>query len=133
MAIILLGEFVLFPQFSRSVNNLRFLTLYGDADYAVGLTVPVVVGFLFRLRYEYSSRGIFISCAESTYVMEVAAFIALTVFSPGFTLLALLPPFVASAFWALLGALLIVAGSGLGRIFLARRQQAGTEASVGPE
>jgi hypothetical protein len=124
MTFILLGEFVLSPLFSGSVNNLWYWTLFSDIDYAVGLAVPVFVGFTFRLRFEYSPRGIFVTCAESIYVMGVVALIALTAFSPGFTLLALLPPFVASAFWALLGALLIVAGSGLGRIVLARRQVA---------
>jgi hypothetical protein len=121
---ILLGEFVLFPSFLRSANNLWYLTLYGDVDYAVGLAVPILVGFLFRLKFEYSPRGIFLTCAASTYVMVLAEFLALFGSSPGSTLFDFLWSFAASVFWALLGALLIVAGSGLGRIVLARRQVA---------
>ena len=121
MATLLLEAVVLFPLFSRSVNSIWW-TLYSDVEFAAGLAVPVFIGFVFRLRFEYSTRGIFVTCAESTYVMELAALIALTVFSPGLTLLALLPLFVASAFWALLDAFLIVAGSALGRRVLTGRQ-----------
>jgi hypothetical protein len=122
LAVLLLGKFVLFPSFLRSANNLWYLTLYGDVDYAVGLAVPILVGFLFRLKFEYSPRGIFLTCAASTYVMILAEFLALFGSSPGSTLFDFLWSFAASVFWALLGALLIVAGSGLGRIVLARRQ-----------
>ena len=122
VAVLLVGEFVLFPSFSRSANNLWYLTLYGNVDYAVGLAAPILVGFLFRLKFEYSSRGIFLTCAASTYVMVLAEFLILFGSSPGSTPFDFLWSFVASVYWALLGALLIVAGSGLGRIALARRQ-----------
>ena len=122
ITILLLGQFVLFPSFLRSANNLWYVTLYGDVDYAVGLAVPILVGLLFRLKFEFPPRGIFLTCAGSTYVMVLAEFLALFGSSPGSTLFDFLWSFVASVFWALLGALLIVAGSGLGRIVLARRQ-----------
>jgi len=122
LAVLLLGNFVLFPSFLRSANDQWYLTLYGDVDYAVGLAVPILVGFLFRLKFEYSPKGIFLTCAASTYVMVLAEFLVLFGSSPGSTLFDFLWTFVASVFWALLGALLIVAGTGLGRIVLARRQ-----------
>ena len=118
---LLLARNVLFP-FSSPANISWLATLYGDVSYVIGLGVPVLVGYLFILRFEYSSKGIFITCAASTYVMVTAELLALVGLSPGHTLFDLLWTFVASAFSALLGALLIVAGSGLGRIALAKRQ-----------
>ena len=119
--VLLLARSVLLP-FSSPASISWLATLYGDVSYAIGLGVPVLVGYLFILRFEYSSKGIFITCAASTYVMVTAELLALVGSSPGHTVFDLLWAFVASAFSALLGAILIVAGSGLGRIALARRQ-----------
>ena len=118
---LLLARNVLLP-FSSPASISWLAVLFGDVSYAIGLGVPVLVGYLFILRFEYSSKGIFITSAASTYVMVTAEFLALVGSSPGHTVFDLLWTFVASAFSALLGAILTVAGSGLGRIALAKRQ-----------
>lgn len=122
LAVFLLGKYVFFPLSATPGSNVWFAALYEDADFAVGLGVPVFVGLLLRLRYEYPSKGIFLTCAASTYAMVLAEFLALFGTSPGSTPFDLLWSFPAAAFWAVLGALLIVAGSALGRRAVARRQ-----------
>ena len=106
------------------VPSLSLSALFSDADFAVGLGVPILVGYLFRLRYEATSREIFLTCAASSYVFVLAELLAVVGSTAGVSSFAMLWSFVAAAFWAVLGALLIVAGSALGRRNVAKGQHA---------
>ena len=80
----------------------------------VRLALPVLVGYLYRLMFEATSREVFVTCAASTYVMGLAELfgeVALT----GGSLFDLLWAFVAEVPLALFGVLLIVVGSAIGR------------------
>lgn len=127
VAMLLVAEHTAFPSFSSPAAASSASTFFDATDYAVALAVPVLVGYLFRRRFEASSKDIFLTCAVSSYVIVLVILLALVVPSLGTSgspgpAISLLLTFTSAAVYAILDAALITAGAAVGRRALARKQ-----------
>ncbi|MDG7016071.1 MAG: hypothetical protein JRM82_01705 [Nitrososphaerota archaeon] len=92
------------------------------------VSVALLVGYPFRRRFEYTPKGIFLTCATSSFLVILAISLAMVapevsdtrvVSNPA---LFLLGPFVSSVAWGTVVALLITAGAVVGGRAVERKQ-----------
>jgi vacuolar-type H+-ATPase subunit I/STV1 len=52
--------------------------MYFEVSVAALMVVALLVGYLFRQRFEYSLRSIFLTCAASSFLMIMAIFLVMS-------------------------------------------------------